>query len=94
MLVRFSVIVMCLLFISCQHGRGHGKRWQMMDKNGDGKVTQEEYNAASQEKFKKMDKNGDGAVSKDEIKEYRKAKGDCKKSCDKKPCPKKEGDKA
>jgi hypothetical protein len=37
-----------------------------LDKNKDGSVTREEFNAAMEARFKKMDTNGDGKVNKDD----------------------------
>jgi hypothetical protein len=41
-------------------------RFQMMDKNGDGKITQDEFTAPA-EVFKRLDKNGDGVITKEEL---------------------------
>lgn len=38
-----------------------------MDKDGDGTVSQEEFNAMRLNKFSRLDKDGDGALSKDEL---------------------------
>ena len=50
-----------------------------MDKNGDGKVTQDEFVAAwiemAKKRFAAMDANGDGVVTKDEMEKARPAMG-------------------
>jgi Ca2+-binding EF-hand superfamily protein len=38
-------------------------KFQMMDKNGDGKISAEEHEEGAEEMFKKMDANGDGKVT-------------------------------
>lgn len=49
-------------------GGGHhgGEMLRMMDKNGDGSVSREEFSAGASERFAKMDKNGDGVLNKDD----------------------------
>jgi hypothetical protein len=55
----------------CDHhggpGRGHGHMLKKMDTNSDGRITREEFNAHTQERFKHMDKNNDGVVTEEEI---------------------------
>jgi len=41
-----------------------------LDKNGDGKVDQQEFEGPTAESFARMDKNGDGSASKDEAAAY------------------------
>jgi Ca2+-binding EF-hand superfamily protein len=61
--------------IVIMHGPGGGRHMmmmggphmlQMMDKNGDGAVTREEFQAFHGEMFAKLDKNGDGRVTEEE----------------------------
>jgi Ca2+-binding EF-hand superfamily protein len=42
-----------------------------MDKDGDGKTTPEEFDAATIEVFRRIDTNGDGIISKEELDAYR-----------------------
>ncbi|MGT2468504.1 hypothetical protein ACVOMV_32675 [Mesorhizobium atlanticum] len=48
-----------------------GNRWRRMDKNGDGKVTENEFQASTP-LFDLADRNGDGRLSADEIAAIRK----------------------
>lgn len=51
------------------HGRGHGPRHMLkkMDANNDGRITRDEFNTATQERFKRMDQNNDGVIAGDEL---------------------------
>lgn len=56
-------------------GRHH--RWfQKMDKDGDGKISEDEFQEATEKKFEHLDENGDGYVTEEEwrvaAKEWRK----------------------
>ena len=42
-----------------------------IDKNGDGKISKDEFIAVQTERFNKMDKNNDGFLSKDEMRAAR-----------------------
>ena len=46
-----------------------------IDKNGDGKISKDEFVAVQIERFTKMDKNGDGFLSKDEMRAAREMVG-------------------
>lgn len=74
--------------VACAHKHGHGDHhhhgdkgghWKMMDTNGDDVVTKEEFEKASQEKFKKLDANGDGKITKEEKMAAHGDKGEGKK---------------
>ena len=60
------------------HGKGHGKchgkrhKMKMMDSDGDGSVSKEEFMAHAEKKFSKKDKNGDGVLSAEEMKKMKK----------------------
>jgi hypothetical protein len=45
------------------HGGGHGKYWQQLDANQDGKIEKSEFDAHLQARFKEADANGDGKIS-------------------------------
>jgi hypothetical protein len=46
----------------------HGENWfQKMDKNGDGKISKQEFEEAANNKFERMDTNKDGYISKEEF---------------------------
>jgi len=54
------------------HGAGEGscggaKKFEAMDTDKDGKISQAEHSAHAEAKFKKADANGDGSVSKEEM---------------------------
>jgi hypothetical protein len=49
---------------------GQGKFMESFDSNGDGKVTLDEFNTASADRFKKMDKNADGRLTEEEFSTY------------------------
>lgn len=57
----------------CEHhderGRAHGPRHMLkkMDANNDGRITRDEFNTATQERFKRMDQNNDGVIAGDEL---------------------------
>jgi len=53
-------------------GYGGGRGAMMFDRydtNGDGKVTQDEFQAGHDERFEQMDLDGDGAVTQDEARQ-------------------------
>ncbi len=49
------------------------EKFSMMDTNGDGMVSKEEYDAAMTKMFNDADTNGDGMLSKDEMMAAKKA---------------------
>jgi Ca2+-binding EF-hand superfamily protein len=59
-----------LLAAPASHAEGkHAQRQDLlkaMDKNGDGKISKDEYLAVFAERFAKIDKNGDGYLTDDE----------------------------
>ena len=53
----------------CGEGKcGKGKKMKMMDTDGDGAISKQEFMAHAEKKFAKKDKNGDGVISRDEMK--------------------------
>jgi len=52
------------------YGGGRGaKMFDRYDTDGDGKVTQDEFQAGHNERFERMDLDGDGAVTQDEARQ-------------------------
>jgi Ca2+-binding EF-hand superfamily protein len=45
----------------------HGKWFQKLDKNGDGKISKEEFQLGADNKFERIDSNKDGYVTKEEL---------------------------
>ena len=83
--MRMLLTILTMLAIAgCAHHGHKGdsskctkKKWRMMDKDGDGKVTKEEWGKMSMEKWTTMDTNKDGTLTMEEMKM---AKKDWKKS--------------
>ena len=58
-------------FAGADHG-GHGKHggwFKALDTDGDGKISQAEFDAAKADRFAKADADGDGKVTADEMKQ-------------------------
>jgi Ca2+-binding EF-hand superfamily protein len=55
----------------CKHHKGMHERmdnaFKTLDKNGDGKISEEEFTNSGEEKRVKMDKNGDGKITEAEF---------------------------
>jgi Ca2+-binding EF-hand superfamily protein len=76
--IRFIIVVTIVLLapgLAYSQEQGAGQRggslevrFKQLDRNGDGKVTADEFPRA--ETFKQMDKNGHGVVALDEAKEF------------------------
>jgi len=49
---------------------GHSRFMESFDSNGDGKVTLDEFNKVSADRFRKMDKNADGKLTEEEFSSY------------------------
>lgn len=47
----------------------HGKKWEHLDTNKDGKISREEAQNAEKNRFEKLDKNKDGFITKEEMRE-------------------------
>jgi Ca2+-binding EF-hand superfamily protein len=54
---------------SGKHDKTAAEKIQVIDQNGDGKLTAAEHAAGTEKMFSKMDKNGDGFLSKEECDE-------------------------
>lgn len=69
--------------IKCEQGHRYmkkKKKFNKMDKNGDGMVTEQEFLEGKSNYFKKKDSNGDGKISLEEWSEgHDKKKGHCGK---------------
>ena len=83
-----ALVAACFLMGCAHHGKGkhhmkHGQKriekWNLMDKNGDGKVTKAEFTAGKMEKFNAMDTDKNGSVSSSEMMAHKAGK---KKKCD------------
>jgi len=55
------------------HGGGKNKM-EMMDTDGDGAVSKEEFMSHKEQRFMKKDANGDGVLTEDEMKKHCKIK--------------------
>ena len=55
------------------HGDGKNKM-EMMDTDGDGAVSKEEFMSHKEQRFMKKDENGDGVLTEDEMKKHCKHK--------------------
>ena len=64
--VRVAALVcLCPILSSAQEGPPAGSFIERLDKNGDGKVSKEEFDGPA-EHFAHFDRDGDGAISEDE----------------------------
>ena len=59
------------------HAGNHGgkNKMEMMDTDGDGAVSKEEFMNHKEQRFMKKDENGDGVLTEDEMKKHCKHKG-------------------
>ena len=55
-----------------KYDKTSAEKIQVIDQNGDGKLTVAEHDAGTEKMFAKMDTNGDGSLSKDECDEGQK----------------------
>ena len=67
------------LILASHHGEGKGHKMKMMDTDGDGVISKDEFMNHKEQKFNKKDENGDGVLSEDEMKKH------CKHHKDKAP---------
>jgi hypothetical protein len=74
--LHYSILLLCVLGASVVQAKAQtaaSGRFQQLDKNGDGKLTQEEFPYPFF--FKKHDKDGDGMLSREEAAEIKAAGG-------------------
>ncbi len=72
-----TVLVVSALAISYAYAGDHGgkkDKMKMMDTDGDGAVSKEEFMAHKEQRFMKKDANGDGVLTEDEMKKQCKYK--------------------
>jgi len=62
------------LMLAGHHGGGKDKM-KMMDTDGDGSVSKDEFMSHKEQRFNKKDANGDGVLSEEEMKKHCKKKG-------------------
>ena len=75
--VLTTVLVVCALGISQVYAGHHGggkDKMKMMDTDGDGAVSKEEFMSHKEQRFLKKDANGDGVLTEDELKKQCKYK--------------------
>lgn len=65
--------------VLAEHHGGGKNKMEMMDTDGDGSVSKEEFMAHKEEKFNKKDENGDGVLSEDEMAKHCKTRKHGKK---------------
>jgi Ca2+-binding EF-hand superfamily protein len=87
LLTKVVLFLSSMVLLNCAHHEHkgnhdhHAKMWEKMDKNADGVLTKEEFDAKHAEKFKEMDKNSDGKVTPEEMKEHHASMKMDKKAC-------------
>ena len=67
-----SLIIAFAFLTACGHGKHYKKRWEKMDADKDGKVSEKEYMSHKNKKFTEMDSDKDGFVTTEEKKAYKK----------------------
>jgi len=74
--LKTLVAVLAAVFVLPALGMADGhkmkKHMKMMDSNGDGKVSAQEYASAAAKRFGKIDADGDGFITKSEMKKAKK----------------------
>lgn len=66
--------------VSAGHHGGGKNKMEMMDADGDGSVSKDEFMNHKAERFSKKDANGDGVLTEDEMKKHCKIKDGEKKA--------------
>ena len=75
--VLTTVLFVCAFGISHVYADHHGggkDKMKMMDTDGDGAVSKEEFMSHKEQRFLEKDANGDGVISEDEMKKHCKYK--------------------
>jgi len=74
--VSISALILGALSLSTLHAGHHGggKKMEMMDTDGDGAVSKEEFMSHKEQRFMEKDENGDGILSEDEMTKHCKYK--------------------
>jgi len=75
MMTTLTALTLGLLSTVAYAGPGEKCSKKNADTDGDGSVSQSEFVAQAEERFKKLDADGDGYVTKDEAREARKERG-------------------
>lgn len=71
MKIIFAAVVVLLAVTGPAYGGG--KTFESLDKNQDGRISQQEYLDAADKTFDKLDKNSDGVLDQEELKALPKA---------------------
>jgi len=61
-------------YVHAGHHGGGKNKMEMMDTDGDGSVSKDEYMTHKEQRFNKKDENGDGVLSEDEMQKHCKHK--------------------
>ncbi len=74
--LSISALILGALSLSTIHAGHHGggKKMEMMDTDGDGAVSKEEFMSHKEQRFMKKDENGDGVLSEEEMTKHCKNK--------------------
>jgi hypothetical protein len=76
-----TILTISVLALTVAHASHHGggkDKMKMMDSDGNGSVSKEEFMNYKEQKFMKKDANGDGMLTEDEMKKHCKHKKDGK----------------
>ncbi len=76
-ILSITALILGALSLSTIHAGDHGggkHKMEMMDTDGDGAVSKEEFMNHKEQRFMKKDENGDGVLSEDEMTKHCKHK--------------------
>ena len=82
-IIAILLMTASLFTVGCAHyGKGNkmANKFKMMDKDGDGAISEKEFESSKEDNWKAMDANTDGKVTLAEMKAFKKSKKK-KKSC-------------